>query len=133
MLPQTHYQFRRSVCVGCHKPGQKRTVTENFSVFVRQKIYSGYSIMNEKLPIGLCETCRAKMKSKNDFDNAYDYDQLTKKLSRRNVKDNGICECYICLAGRSKKLMNKRGKLGPKSKTPVKERFQVIFTNFNNS
>ena len=30
--------------------------------------------MNEKLPIGLCETCRAKMKSKNDFDNAYDYD-----------------------------------------------------------
>ena len=33
MLPQTHEDFRRTVCVGCHKPGQKRTVNENVAVY----------------------------------------------------------------------------------------------------
>ena len=43
MLPKTHEEFRKSVCVGCHKPGQHRTVSENLAKLVREKIFSGYT------------------------------------------------------------------------------------------
>ena len=86
MLPQSHQQFRRSVCVGCHKPGQKRTVTDKFSATIRKQIFSGYSIQNDMLPIGICSSCQSLVRRKNPFKKKFDYDELTKKFPRKNVE-----------------------------------------------
>ena len=128
MLPQSHQQFRRSVCVGCHKPSQNhQRVTDKLSATIRKQIFSGYSIQNEMLPIGICGSCRALVRRKNPFKKKFDYDELTKKFPRKNVRD-GVCQCYICLAGRSKKLMNLKGKPGPKPKAPTKPTKMTICT-----
>ena len=114
MLPQTHEDFRRTVCVGCHKPGQKRTVNQNVAVFVREKIYSGFSLDNKSLPIGICNGCRVTVTTRDKiYDRKFDYDTLTRNMSRHDVQ-NGRCTCYICSAGRSKKLQSKKKKPGPK-------------------
>ena len=112
MLPQTHEDFRRSVCVGCHKPGCKRKVSELLEPLVREKIFSGYSVKNKSLPLGVCQGCSRQLKrDKKFFKMDFDYDVLTRNMSRSDVGEDGRCVCYICSAGRSKKRMNlKRGK-----------------------
>ena len=119
MLPQSDDEFRRTVCAGCQKPGQKRTVSENFAAVIRKKLYSGYSTENEALPMGICNTCRNLLSRDKPFQPKFDYDILTKNYSRKNV-NNGKCLCDICEAGRSKKLISVKGKPGPKPSSPTK-------------
>ena len=108
MLPQSHDQFRSTVCVGCHKPGCKRKINANLEVKVRKKIYPGYSIKNTSLPFGICEGCRRQLDRDDDdfFKQDFDYDELTRNMSRKDVGEDGRCTCYICSAGRSKKLQS---------------------------
>ena len=118
MLPQSHEDFRRSVCVGCHKPGCKRKVSELLEPIVREKIFSGYSVKNKSLPLGVCQGCSRQLKKeKKFFKMDFDYDDLTRKMSRRDVDEDGRCLCYICAAGRSKKkicLKRKKSQNAPK-------------------
>ena len=67
MLPQSHEDFRRSVCVGCHKPGCKRKVSELLEPIVREKIFSGYSVKNKSLPLGVCQGCSRQLKKEKKF------------------------------------------------------------------
>ena len=115
MLPKTHEEFRRSVCVGCHRSGVDRQVTNASIHQVRQKIYSGFSDI-ESLPIGLCCRCRHMLKSDQPFYKNFEYDDLVKTFKRTIVKGDGPCPCYICLLGRAKnKTKMKKKKPGPKT------------------
>ena len=117
MKPQTHSDFRESVCLGCHKPGARRKVTpkSKLELKVREKIFSGYSAEDTGLPVGLCGGCeRALYKDKPFPSLGVNYDAL--KVSRQDVQD-GVCRCYICRAGRQK--FPKKRKLGrPSLKLP---------------
>ena len=100
MKPQSHGDFRESVCLGCHKPGARRKVTPKLEKKVREKIFAGYSAADTGLPVGLCGGCeRALYKDKPFPSVGVNYDKL--KVSRQDVQD-GVCRCYICTAGRQK-------------------------------
>ena len=112
MKPQTHNDFRKSVCLGCHKPGARRKVSpkSKLELKVREKIFSGYSAEDMGLPVGLCGGCeRAIYKDKPFPSLGVNYDTL--KVSRQDVQD-GVCSCYICTAGRSKKKLSLKRKRG---------------------
>ena len=104
--------------MGCHKPGCKRKVSELLEPIVREKIFSGYSVKNKSLPLGVCQGCSRQLKKeKKFFKMDFDYDDLTRKMSRRDVDEDGRCLCYICAAGRSKKkicLKRKKSHNAPK-------------------
>ena len=108
MKPQSHEDFRKSVCLGCHKPGAKRRVTPKFEKKVREKIFSGYSASDPGLPVGLCGGCMAALSKDKPFPSlGVNYDKL--RVSRQDVQ-GGVCRCYICTAGRQK--FPKKRKLG---------------------
>ena len=113
MKPQSHEDFRASVCIGCHKPGSKRKVTVNNEQKVQDKIFAGFSLSNTSLPYGLCNGCqRALLKEKPFPDYKINYENL--KVSRKDLKDDK-CACYICEAGRNKKTPSLKRRPGPKS------------------
>ena len=79
MKPQTHNDFRKSVCLGCHKPGARRKVSpkSKLELKVREKIFSGYSAEDMGLPVGLCGGCeRAIYKDKPFPSLGVNYDKL---------------------------------------------------------
>ena len=109
MKPQSHDDFRASVCLGCHKPGARRKVTPKSQLEkkVRNKIFSGYNASDTGLPVGLCGGCeRALYYEDKPFPSlGVNYDTL--KVSRQDMND-GVCRCYICSAGKQKFPMKRK-------------------------
>ena len=113
MKPQSHDDFRASVCVGCYKPGCERKVTEGtLEKKVKEKIYSGFSLKDTSTPFGLCGGCRIALIS--DSSTIFNVSYENKKVKRQDVID-GRCVCYICEAGRCKKTTKLKRKRGPKT------------------
>ena len=84
MKPQSHREFRESVCLGC-LPGTRRKVTPKLEKKVREKIFAGSSTADTGLPVGLCGGCeRALYKDKPFPSLGVNYDKL--KVSRQDVQ-----------------------------------------------
>ena len=100
MKPKSHDEFRASVCIGCHKSGVKTVVSPAKVKLVQDVIFNGFSLDYSAVPYGLCDSCR-NLLNRGTYVPKFNYDELTKSIKR--ITNGGMCHCYICKAGRSKK------------------------------
>ena len=106
----SHSQFRLSVCCSCQKPGCKRKLTPSLLDAAKKFLFEDFDLGNPKLPIGICDSCRGKLKRNTDPATHPAYSQW---IEDSNF-DQKPCNCYICFFARSKKYI--KGK--PKEKPP---------------
>ena len=62
----THDQMRLSVCCSCQKPGCTRKLSVEQLEAAKRFLFEDFELDNPKLPIGICEPCRGKLRRNTD-------------------------------------------------------------------
>ena len=107
---------RIKVCAPCGKKvtvNQIRKISERENHLIQQFVNSSFDMDNAVYPIGLCSTCRNYLSvAQNSGDTSklpkmLNYERIILPRILRNSNQDTICNCNICLTGRSK-AKNKR-------------------------
>ena len=112
-----HDAMRQAVCVGCLRPGSQRIVTEASIADVKRAVVSDFDLTDTSLPIGICNSCRSKVKDPN-YQCSLNYGHLRSGF-KAQVGLEQSCGCYICQAGHSKTFKRSSAKPGPKLPLPI--------------
>jgi len=107
-----HDSNRQKICIVCAKKSESVIQPgSNLAKLVEEFVVADYNTLDNRLPQGLCSTCRRTLNDygAGKFDRClpqfYDFTCMNGFLKARN----GVCACLIC------QMAPVRGKFGAKS------------------
>ena len=127
-----HEENRRKVCAPCGRkinPGTKKLdyfcISEKHEKLIKEFINNNFDLSNPRFPSSVCTNCRKILQEhdRNDeehehkinkrlFKNMPNYEDIILPKNTRECEANVfICNCYVCLTGRHKGLLNVKNKL----------------------
>ena len=128
----SHEECRRVVCILCmNKAKEIRQITSRIHDLIKEYIFTGNELNDDRLSTATCSTCRLKLEqyAKQNFGSnieVFDYSSLSRTYATRTYEPD-YCSCTVCEVARSNSVNNfglKKSRVGrPSTSTdqrPVK-------------
>ena len=130
---RSHSENRSLVCIICFNKGKNViSISEEVHRLINNHAIYGYSLDDERLPSGICGTCRLTLMEydKGIFKRPlklYDHSKIAIRYQTRTQTERSKCTCVVCKISSGKSadggtLKTKRGRpsASPKAASAIK-------------